>query len=343
MRSAAPHVVLLCDATRASGAGHLSRCVALGEAVIDTGGTATVAGRIDPAFARLTDGSGVDLDDLVSPWATPEGEAARLAVIQRQAPATVVVDSYDLRARLLAGLASVTRTVAIDDFARLDAYPCDVVVNFTVGASELSYPAGPELLLGPQWLLARRGLRRARAHRQETDAGAPVRRVLVAIGGVDRAGATARVVDVLLAADDELEIDVVAGRAFPGHDEVRSRLDRLGNRSGVTISAPSLAPHLTRADLVVCGGGLTKYEAAYLGVPTVVIDQTADQAWESDRFTARGLAVRAGRIDDPGGDLTEPIVGLLRDGEQRRALAAASRAAFPSDPTAAAARRILAR
>jgi spore coat polysaccharide biosynthesis predicted glycosyltransferase SpsG len=337
-------ILLRCDATSRTGFGHLSRCLALAEALEEEGATCGFMGTFEPAAqvllasttfrwkaARGPSGGGDDLD----------GVTAEL-----DQDTIVIIDGYWIEPRYVEALAArARRLVLIDDFAALAAYPAgSTVLNLTVGAAgdgaRARYPRSVRTLLGPSFFLARRQLRAVRRERRMPPPRAE--RVLVSIGGVDRHGLSLLVAEALAEVAPTATVTVVAGSPSPVIDELASRARAGRLRAAVHVGLPGLAPALAAADAVVSGGGLTKYEAAYVGLPTAVLSQTEEQATETREFVARGLALDLGL----GAAVTQEVLAaglarLVHDVDTRRALHAACGRAFPVDPTADAARAVL--
>ena len=214
----------------------------------------------------------------------------------------------------------------IDDFAALSEYPDGaLVLNFTVGAPHLEY-RGRDLvrLLGPEYLLARRALTTLRALRDKRSGR--TRRVLVAMGGGDLLGLSVGIAKALLSVAPD-----VAVRLAPGsYGELPARVEGLPDGQ--------LAPGFAWADVCVTGGGLTKYEAAYVGAPPLVISQTDLEAAETRQFADAGLGVDAahGKHVDPR-TLEEMLRSYICNLELHDYLRRAAAAAFPDDPTGAVA------
>lgn len=312
-------MLVRCDATRETGLGHVSRCLALGEALAERGVASVFCGDFAAPARQLLEEAGASADP-----ATTAEEIVEL--MRRGSFSGVVVDGYDFDAAYLAALAP-SRTGAallvIDDFADLPEYPDGaVIVNFTVGASELEYPGrGLVLLLGPEYLLVRRELRKLNSERPAPSR--PAEHVLVALGGGDPLGLAADLAGMLA---PEVAVRVAAGASgtLPGTVEV--------------LADGQLAPGFAWADVCVTGGGLTKYEAAYVGAPPFIVSQTDREHADSKRFAQVGLGVDAGH----GGQvepqaLRETLRGYVRDVALHDRLRATAAAVFPTDPTALAA------
>ncbi len=327
-------MIFRCDATARTGLGHLSRSIALAEACREAGETCRFVGRYETAGSAILAAAGFPAHVL------DEG-ADDLEVLARNAAGRVVVlDDYGFDAELVARAAALFPVVVLDDFARLTRYPASsTILNFTVEAEALAYPGGPRLLLGPRYFLARRALRELRT--RISSAPERAHRILVSIGGVDRHGACSIATSALLSIAPEAHVVVAAGTSSPALEETARLLASRG-RGEVVVAVPSLAPLFATADAVVSGGGLTKYEAAYLGLPTAVLSQTADQESETRAFVRRGLALDLGSAETvTAAALASRLEPLLTDARARASLSERCLAAFPVDPTLDAARALL--
>ncbi|MFI5254873.1 MAG: UDP-2,4-diacetamido-2,4,6-trideoxy-beta-L-altropyranose hydrolase, partial [Candidatus Limnocylindrales bacterium] len=183
------------DASTASGTGHLMRALALAQAWLDSGGSATwlVAAAPDALLARIA-AEGVPIE-----WIdAPSGGAADAATLRRlllaDPMAVGVVDGNVFDAEYLGRLAGAGgRVMAIDDLAALAAYPAGLVLNQNAHADRSSYPADAtcRFLLGTSYVLLRREFRPEPPERSIPPYAG---RLLVTFGGADPTGMTARAV-----------------------------------------------------------------------------------------------------------------------------------------------------
>jgi UDP-2,4-diacetamido-2,4,6-trideoxy-beta-L-altropyranose hydrolase len=280
----------LCDGNAAVGLGHASRCLGLAEALADRGARCAFAGRYDATGSRLITGAGFRI------------EAASAA----ERADGLVVDSYDIDAAGLERLATTPpgrSLTVIDDFGGLLRYPAGaLIVNFSLAANAARYD-GDDLtvLRGPGYLLVRRAVaaQHGRVPRE------PPHHALVAIGGFDRTGLGPAAAAQLAAAG--IEVDTVAG----------------GER-------PHLADAYALADLCVTGGGMTKYEAAFVGLPVAVLSQTPEEDEDTRQLASAGLCADLGYAPtDP--ELRARLSDFLDDATGRAAMRDAARAIFRPD------------
>jgi spore coat polysaccharide biosynthesis predicted glycosyltransferase SpsG len=105
---------------------------------------------------------------------------------------------------------------------------------------------------------------------------------------------------------------------------------------------PDLAEQFAWADACITGGGLIKYESAFMGVPAAAVAQNEGQDGETRALTRAGLVFDLGLADDRSdGELASALGSFLGDHDLRDSLAARARATFPDDPSARAAKAIL--
>ncbi len=335
-------VLFRCDGGDAIGLGHVSRCLALAEAIDECGVGSVFLGNFGPSAQRLMTDARFAWEAAEAETGSPTDLLAVQAAVVRRGAGVVVLDSYSLTSdylgRLNGGGAAV---LVVDDFAALPEYPCWAILNPTVCAKQFSYGhAGQARFLGPECLLVRRSLRQLRPRAvPPTDR---VRRVLVTIGGFDRYDLTGRVVAALAQLGGELMVHAVVGGSYEHVRPLEELLGRCGAGSVLARQLPSLGAEFAAADLCVCGGGMTKDESAYMAVPTIVMSQTVDQDQEAKQFARQGLAVNLGLGSAiPDDELQERLGAVIADRGLRERLRNASFSTFPADPTIRVARAVV--
>lgn len=336
---AAKRILFRCDGTAETGLGHLSRCLALAEALTDASAACRFIGNYGDSGLALLSGAGMDS---VPHAAGPDSDAdlaLTLHAAEEFAADLCLVDHYGIDDPYLVEVHAATPVWLIDDFGARSGYRrlCRGLLNFTVDAPNLPYPREDvRCLLGPGYLPVRRALRELRSADRVPTAGG--RKLLIAIGGHDRFQLTTRIVETLIPEAADWEIRAIVGGSYEGREHLADLLKHFASGSRVESNLPNLAEPFGWADLCLCGGGLTKYESAYLGVPVGVLSQTDEQADETVQFAAQGLAADLGRAEslEP-----ERLLRWLNNAESHVALHRASREVFPLDPTGAAATEIL--
>lgn len=243
-------VVLRCDGDATIGAGHVGRCLPIAAAVRRAGDEAVFSGAYGGLAAGLIEAAGFAT---ITPPDAPAGipGGARAAV----------VDSYAIAADEIARAATQRPVLAFRDTRDGPDIAPATVLDYHLDATGHGL-AGPDFApIDPRFVAARR-----------TPRAGPT---LVALGG-SSAGqrVLAALVDALLSATAAAV--EVAGELDAGEGE---RVRALGRVAG-------LAGPLARAGALVCGAGVTSYEAACAGVPALLVVLSQNQERVASAFAA---------------------------------------------------------
>jgi spore coat polysaccharide biosynthesis predicted glycosyltransferase SpsG len=165
---------------------------------------------------------------------------------------------------------------------------------------------GRRVLRGLDYLVLDAAIARYRRERTR------VERIVVSMGGADTYGLTIHVVRLLKRRGRKATI--VLGPAFRHERELDEQLtDAFEIRRGV----PQLAPEMARHDLAITSGGMTCFEAAAAGLPTLIV---AAEPWETAAAlelqrlgAARYLGFRQ-EIDESALDMQLPLEAMSRAG-----------------------------
>lgn len=173
-------------------------------------------------------------------------------------------------------------------------WPFDAVVLPYSGAAENKFV--PRTLAGAAYFMLPRDWGAA----PKRAADKPVRRVLVTMGGSDPHRLTIRALDAAIAvAGRDWSIRVAIGPAFAADLATAIRTKAAVDPRIEPIEAPSsLAPELAVADLAISSTGLTKYELAWAGVPSVQISIDRIHAGLNADFEMEKTAVHLGAQED---------------------------------------------
>lgn len=247
-------IALRCDGDDATGAGHVARCLQLAHAFRRAGRAVTFVGTYGGVAERLLDDAGIERRP---PSSGPAGLPAEIDA--------AVVDVYATSDDELARASRERPVVAFRDArggaaALGAAIALDYHLDAEVGAARTL--AGPDFApIDPALTVARRDVR--------------VGPWLIALGGSTAGrGALPTLVEAALAAG-EADVAVAGAVAAPAHPRVRG----LGARAGLTDA-------IGQAAVLICGAGVTAYEAACAGIPTLLVVLAANQERVADAFSA---------------------------------------------------------
>lgn len=283
--------LVYCNATHETGLGHLARCLGFAEVLLLDGQTVGFWGSyhslaesmiraVGVPFQNAIDGSHASVDELFQ----------GCNFLPKRG---LLLDSYTLSTQdfvFIRKLFMGRRIVLLDDFGDRPDYLCDAIVNFTVSAESREYPAGIATFLGPKYFPARTWLREVRQERiverlvgEQND----LKRWLLVCGGTDFCKVTYRLVDTLAVCLPRAEVRVLLAN---GVDAVELKR-KLSSFPKYEILEPTteLKEAFVWADACLCGGGLTKYECIFAGIPVSSFAQTPSQQADTDMLVDQGI------------------------------------------------------
>ena len=298
------NVAIRVDASTAIGWGHAMRCLALAQALAERP-TFVMSAPPQAFVARAEpDADVVAGDDVAQVLATGAD--------------WVVVDGYHLGSDYQRALREGgARVLVVDDYAHLDRYHADVLLNQNLGAPDYRDRApGARLLIGPRYALLRREFRDVPAR----DTPDVARRVLVTLGGSDPDGVTAQVVRALARVEQPLDVQVIAGAGNP-HLAALERAAAALDSVDLVVDVRDMPRRMAWADLAVTAAGSTSWELARVGTPQIAIVLADNQRPIARGLADAGLAVSLGWHADVADDrIADAVAALVGDAGRREEL-----------------------
>jgi UDP-2,4-diacetamido-2,4,6-trideoxy-beta-L-altropyranose hydrolase len=307
-------IVFICAGTPATGAGHLSRCLALAEAYREGGWRVEFIVSGD-AFAALFDRD--------YRWhVAPSGRTLDvLRTIASDGCDVLVIDDYALDESFEAGCRGLARRLVVLDDQTGRRHRCDVLID-AAAPDETAYRGlleGPaRVLTGARYALIRSHVLRHRRTAFEARRSRKVSRILLSFGATDAIGLTQQTIDAIgdSVPDGVTLVAALSSRA-PGLEALRSRNNA---RLQLCVDA-DMGEIIAAADLAVGAGGVGAFERAALGLPGIVVTAAENQRGVAQLLVAAGAALDGG---EPGRSfaerLTRQLSALLADEALRERL-----------------------
>ncbi len=285
-------ILFVLDASREAGLGHLRRCRVLMQEFLDRNAAVTVTGRID----------GVDTDSelpagvryVPMPADVTAQDEARFLRSLSTGSTVIVVDHYRATIEYQEAIHELgMRWCLFDSFAQTP-FLADWVIHASPSATPERYEplrmrAETRFLLGPAFALVSREYRDARTRiRPRTT----LKRLLIGFGGGDDRGATVQILRELAGMDvSGLDIDIAVGALNPNAGEIEEVSRTINAHHVNVLKAPDgLHDLLSSADCSVNAGGVISYEAAVLGVPSIIMTIAENQEENARGWSAAGAA-----------------------------------------------------
>lgn len=272
-------VAILTEGGKGIGFGHIARCGALYQALVEKDADPELVVNGDDSVRSLVKGK----THKIFNWLKEKDKLSRIV----QDAEVVIIDSYLATPDFYKYISvSTGLAVYIDDNKRID-YPKGIVANGNIHAAMLKYPEkdGVFYLLGPKYAPLRKEFWTTSSKCIKKN----IESAVVTFGGDDSKNLTLKVLKLLV--DDHPELIknvIVGGRGFRNIE----RLKRLKDRKTRLVYDPItglLRDMMAGSDIAFCAGGQTLYELAKVGTPAIVIGSVDNQLsnikmWEEADF-----------------------------------------------------------
>ncbi len=334
MRVAGQSVLVRCDANGAVGLGHLSRCLSIALAIrtIDPDARILFCGDYGAfALQLLAHHRFERLEVPAMPCTAAGADTMQAASADCD---LLLLDSYAIEQSFIDRLVRRRcRLAVLDDLQQLDLSQVDIVACFRAGAERHDYHAAQQAL-GPAYLPVRPELASLRDHHLALPRERPIERALVFLSGANPS--------------IELLVDLVHCVRCCGLQVAYLTADGLAlpDCNGAEPLPPTFDMHryFGATDLLVCGGGISKYEAAYCGIANACLSLTALQDADTRAMAALDLTLDLGPAQPWDQQrVRQRLQGFLADPAQRARQRTAFETRLVSDGTERLARRLLAR
>lgn len=316
------------EASAGDGLGHMVRCLGMAEGMLLDGPPA-FALRTQPGWREATGplaDAGWNVHEL-DPDLSDEDDAGATAALARQLKSDLVITDLCHQKFLedperLARYHTKLRqegapfVLSIEDcrMTRFTSNAAIIPYDCPPGQAQRETANGCRLYEGLEYYICRKEF--TEAARAPREIHFPARHILVSVGGGDPTGLTIKIAKAIMSLGDQsLEFRIFLGlgaddkvhAATAGHPgaEVRPYTD-------------DMAGEMLWADLLITGEGLTRFEAALTGTPSLTISQFEHDSDVLKYFYGRGTTRYAGAGDALSvSDLASLIQSLLDDKDAR--------------------------
>lgn len=298
------------DANSEIGTGHIMRCLSIAAALRERGKEICFVTADEEAASLLTEKKQAYCV-LYTDYRDMEGELnTLLALLVREKPELVVVDSYFVTESYLQALGGHTKTAYVDDKC-LFSYPVDFLINYNIYGHASCYGENvfrPQRkhLMGPDYAPLReefRGLDYKVRERAEN--------VLITTGGSDKYNLAGQIAETLILGGTSLHLHVVSGRFNKNVTDLQALA---GKHSNVHIhqNVTDMAELMYRCDIAVTAGGSTMYELCAAGVPIICFSFVDNQEQIVETFFRKGLVCYGGNYLKEKEALAENVAEHIR-------------------------------
>lgn len=204
-------------------------------------------------------------------------------------------------------LSTESNTVIIDDQGNKEI--CSrVLFNGSIVKEYQNYTSKntfTEFFLGPEFMILRKEFIKNRE--SVTISNKSIKKILLMFGGTDNEDLTRKILPFFLKTEYELEI--VLGLSYPYINEIK-KISEKNTNVNINISIQDISSLFSKQDLVISSSGITSYELACLGIPSILIPTSLHENPTAEEFEIRGFGVNYGNWDNNFDRLADMITRL---------------------------------
>lgn len=289
--SARRKVVIFASADDQIGGGHLSRQQTLANELLKLGFSVSLVGKTSKAqLAKLRE-IGLEVLSISDPSSVEEHESALLEINSNNSIQCIVVDNYNLLEQVSNGVTFTLTYPQVHFQDGQEAAPGgSILVNSGVSPSE-PYAHGDyeTIFLGLDAVLISEEIKELRNHRSANSQ--PIQdtpRGFITLGYGGQGDLMYKLTDALLEMNSDLSRNFKFARKEPINGESEKSND-IGVRS---VSTVGYAEALSSFDICIGAAGLSAYERAFLGIPSINIPLAKNQIGIARILGSSGAALQ---------------------------------------------------
>lgn len=313
-KTSQPRIQFICRAGVRIGLGHLMRTRTVAVAMLSNAGVEVVVIG-DTEIARTILGDSVN-------WIAVDNDWQAFERVQSHDPELVVFDMLEFDPRLLKYVVNQRRTATIspvfDGMAEMNA----VFTRAALPTDVMAQLEKPVVHAGPRFATIGPHCDRIHERQFARNLQAEPLAVAVSMGGADAANHTLRILDAIREVDAPLLIWALLGEGYSHSYQALVDCVSRDTRHEIILAKTrdSMWRILSSCSVAILAGGITTFEAAYAGIPAIVLlDRPSDRFLIDDLTNAQAAIVAGAPVDDASLRATTRLIGDLNNDRGRLA------------------------
>ncbi|MDI6786134.1 MAG: UDP-2,4-diacetamido-2,4,6-trideoxy-beta-L-altropyranose hydrolase [bacterium] len=145
-----------------------------------------------------------------------------------------------------------------------------------------------------------------------------VKHLLITMGGSDSKGVTLKITEAIEEMKVGIEVVIIIGKGFMLKDKLIKTIQKYCEKYTILYDEKNIFKYMLWADLAIASAGVTMFELACCGVPTIVIPYDEDQEKNTCQFLERNLIINLGISDYIGREKIARVVNdMIKNYEAR--------------------------
>ncbi len=314
------------DAGPKIGLGHSMRCLALVQFARDKGfNIDLITSNMPQEIQKLYANEAVEITSLDLHSGSTEDVEQTVEFCEQNNTDWLILDGYQFESdyQKKVNEADSFSSLVIDDYAHLNQYYADIILNQNLNAENINYKIGSgatRKLCGVKYALLRREFRKKRQNISPSfDKEC---NLLITMGGSDPENITAKILRGLDYHEfTNLKITVVLGAANSKVEEIRRLAEDIEPAVELKTHVKQMSNEMRQADLAISSASSTCWELACLKVPMLVVVFAKNQELVASGLADKNAAINLGWFDKlQSEDIARVLKELIENPEKRRNL-----------------------
>ena len=319
-----PKILFRVDSYNEVGLGHIKRCAALASALqeIDVS-SIFVCNSGENEISTILNPLGVEVIELEDRVNENQDLPSILMFLKARNIDTFIIDSYAIDKSYLKAIRNVGCQVAYFEDYGFPDWPVDIIINGLIGSEKLNY-SNKKVFLGTRHLILEKqywDLINNHAPALNAD------EILITCGGIDHYDLMPKCLDQIAEINRALKVHCVIGPYFENEKKIKMAVARNPHRIKLHRQPKSLSHLIKQCNIAISAGGMTLYELAAHGVPSIGIILWENQRMNVERLGEAGVIIPLRYVDEFGFEeiLGEAIRELVGNFEKQKKLQQAGR------------------
>lgn len=187
----------------------------------------------------------------------------------------------------------------------------DLYLNYNLYSEKLKFTLNnpdSELFLGPLYYILNPIFKNYKNFpRKYEEKG---RNILITMGGGDPKNLTIKIVKSIIDIKD-IVLNIIIGALFHDYEEIEKIKTDFPDKINIYKNIKNMPEMMAQNDILICTGGNTSFEAAFMGLPGLLLNQIDLQAKNSSYYEQKGIFYDGGLGENASEDFIKKTVEKL--------------------------------
>lgn len=173
-----------------------------------------------------------------------------------------------------------------------------------------------ELFLGPNYYVLNPSFKKYKNYKRSFSSKA--RYILLTMGGGDPMNLTIKIAKALVGLKN-IHLNIVLGKLYNGLSQIERLQGQFPKKISIFKNINNMHEMMAKNDLIIGTGGNTSFEAAYMGLPGVLINQIDLQELNGVKYEENGIFKNLGLGENVSKyEIKKSVQSLIEDEKTRR-------------------------